>query len=432
VQVTTHRLTAPLFGLLCLAASGVAQEAGRQGVEAPDGARRDGTGRPGRHRLGPAWVTLRLQLRNAGMDTNVFQTFLDPVRDEVIVLALQGDGRVALGRRLRLSGSGFVARNSYVRQGEESSTEFDGDGRADLDLGRLRLAAGGGGGHFTQRLSIDVDERLPRAEKRGFARATLDLTRRLSATGRVTGEVVTFSPGTFRLGGDVKEAMDRNTVTATGELRQALTPRTGLVASANVIEDRFISQPASLPRVRRSYRYLAGLEFSERAIVSGKLLVGLRRFPGTLAQGSPPYEGPIAVADLTLPVGRVAHLRFQGLRDVLYASSLVQVGDLRYRNAFVYQRYAGEAFLPLAPTGLATVLSAGFEQSRYLLPYPYLDPFRLADRVDHRWSAGAGLVQRIGRSVRIEGRISWARRVSSLPFFSYEDLQYGVSAEVVP
>jgi len=388
--------------------------------------------RSGRHRLGPAQVTLRLQLRNAGVDTNVFQTFVDPVRDEVVVVALQGDGVLPIGRRLVVSGSGFVEQNYYRRAGDESATDFFGQGRAELRLGPLQLFGGGSGGQFTQRFSIDVDERLARQEKLGYAGAVWRLTQRLSLTGQATGEVTTFAPGTFRLGGNVKEAMDRNTLTATGQLRHALTPRTSLVLSADALEDRFISQPPDMPRVRRSYRLLGGLEFSKRAVVSGKLLVGMREFPGTLAQGSPPYRGPIGEVDLTLPLGRVASLRFQGLRDVLYASSLVEVGALRYRNAFIYERLLGEAFLPLSPKGLATVLSAGFEEARYLLPYPYLSPSRLAERVDHRFTAGAGLVQRLGERARIGGHVFWARRLSSLPYFSYEGLRYGVSAEVVP
>jgi hypothetical protein len=388
--------------------------------------------RPGRHQLGPAQVTLRLQLRNAGVDTNVFQTFQDPVRDQELVLAVQGDGVLPLGRRLVVTGMGFVEQHSFRREGDQSATDFYGEGRAELQLGPLQLFGGGSGGQFTQRFSIDVDERLPRQEKQGYAGVVWRLTQRLSLHGQATGEVVVFAPGTFRLGGDVKQAMDRNTLTASGQLRHALTPRTSLVLSADALEDRFISQPPDMPRARRSYRLLGGLEFSERAVVSGKLLVGMREFPGTLAQGSPPYRGPIGEADLTLPLGRVAHLRFQGMRDVLYASSLVEVGTVRYRNAFIYQRYWGEAFLPLSPKGLATVLSGGFEEARYLLPYPYPGPFQPADRVDHRFTAGAALVQRLGDAARVGAHVFWARRVSSLPYFSYEGLRYGVSAELVP
>jgi hypothetical protein len=422
MQVRPERAIPVVLAWLSLTAVAVAQDLAGQ----------DRGVRSGRHRVGPAQVTIRLQLRNAGVDTNVFQSLVDPVRDEVVVLALQGDGVLPIGHRLVVNGSGFVEQNHYQRIGDQSATDFFGQGRAELELGAVQLFGGGSGGQFTQRFSIDVDERLTRQEKLGYAGAVLRLTRRLSFTGKASGEVLTFAPAAFRLGGDVKEAMDRNTLTASGELRQTLTPRTTLVVAGDVLEDRFFSQPPPLPNVRRSYRVLGGLELNERAKVSGRLLVGMREFPGTLAQGSPPYTGPIMTADLTLPLGRVASLRLQGLRDVLYASSLVEVGHLRYRNAFIYERALGEAFLPLFPKGPAAVLSAGFEQADYLLPYPTLSPYRLADRVDHRFTAGAGLVQRLGDRVRVGGHVLWARRVSSIPYFSYEDVRYGLNAEIVP
>ncbi len=387
--------------------------------------------RSGRHRVGPAEATFRLQLRDAGVDTNVFQTLVDPVRDQVVVLALQGEGVLPLGRRLSVSGSGFIEQNHYLREGDQRATDFFGQGRAELRLGAVQLYGGGSGGQFTQRFSIDVDERLTRQEKAGYAGAVWRLAPRLSLTGQAMGEVLTFAPGQFRQGGDIKEAMDRNTLTASAQLRHALTPRTTLVVAADVLEDRFFSQPPPLPNVRRSYRFLGGVEFGERAKVSGKLLAGMREFPGTLEQGSPPYRGPILTADLTVPLGRQASFRLQGLRDVLYASSLVELGSLTYRNAFIYEQVIGSAFLPLFPKGPAAVLSAGFEEATYLLPYPY-GSNRFTDRVDHRYIGSAGLVQRLGERVRIGGHVIWARRVSSLPYFSYERVRYGFNAEIVP
>ena len=58
--------------------------------------------------------------------------------------------------------------------------------------------------------------------------------------------------------------------------------------------------------------------------------------------------------------------------------------------------------------------------------------FHLANRIDHRWTAGAGLMRRFGDQFRIGGHIDWARRVSTLPFFSYQGLRYGLTAEVLP
>ncbi|HEX6737038.1 MAG TPA: outer membrane beta-barrel protein [Vicinamibacteria bacterium] len=392
---------------------------------------RENRKRPGRYQLGPLYVTPRLQLKNAGVDTNVFQTLSHPVRDEVLVLSPRLEGALPVGRRLRLTGMGLLETNYYRRQGEQRSTDFYGEGRGELDLGPFTLFGGGGGGQFTQRFSIDVDERLKRQEKQGYAGATWRVTNRLSATAQGRREIVTFAPGTFRLGGDVKEAMDRDTLAGTGQLRFALTNRTTLLASAETLEDRFFSQPIGGPRVRDSYRFLGGFELSTRAAISGKLLAGLREFPGTLAQGSPPYRGPIVSADVAVPLRPRARLHGIAERDVLYASSVVELGPQRFRNAFVYTRYQGEALMDL-PWGLLGLASAGFEQSRYLLPYPFPDKLTLADRVDHRYTAGFSLVRRLGESVRVGGHVGWARRVSSLPFFSYQGVRYGLTAEVVP
>lgn len=384
----------------------------------------------GRYQVGPFQVTPTFRM-TSGVDTNVFQTLRDPTRDAVVVLSPRLDGALPLGKRLRITGLGFIDAFYFRREGDERSIDFYGEGKADLVLGALTLFAGGGGGQFHQRFSIDVDERIERQEKRAHAGLTWQIGSKLSATARGQYEVFTFAPGRFRLGGDIKEALDRNTRTATGQLRFALTRRTTLLASADVLEDHFFSQPSDVPVERQSYRYLGGFEFGARAAVSGRLLAGLREFPGTLEDGSPPYRGPVISADLSMPLGRLARLHAIAERDVSYASSLVRAGGLRYRNAFIYERYLGEAVVDL-PAQFLGFLSLGFEESDYLLPFPYPTPFSLNERVDHRYTAGATLLRRFGNSLRIGGHVVWARRVSSLPDFSYEGVRYGLTAEVRP
>lgn len=386
--------------------------------------------RPGRHKLGPIFVTPRLQV-TSGIDTNVFQTFTLPTRDAVTVVSPRVDGVLPVGKRLRITGFGAVDVNYYQRQNDERSTDFQGGGRAELELGSFTFFGGGGGGQFTQRFSIDVDDRIKHQEKRGYAGATWRMTRRLSTTVQAMGEVFTFAPGKFRLGGDIKQSLDRNTLTGTAQVRYALTRRTTLLASAEALEDRFFSQLPTFPRVRQSRRYLGGFEFADRALVKGRLLLGMREFPGTLAQGSPPYRGPVVSADLALPVGRVARLQFTGDRDVIYASSLIEVRLLRYRNAFIYNHYLGEASVDL-PLGLIAIARGGFEEARYLLPIPYPDASSLAPRADHRWTGGFALLRRFGDSLRIGGQVSWARRISNLPVFDYEGMRYGLTAEIRP
>jgi hypothetical protein len=386
--------------------------------------------RPGRHKVGPLYVTPAVQI-TTGVDTNVFQTFTQPTKDAVTILSPRLDGVLPVGRRLNLTGFGAMDVNYYRRQNDERSIDFQGAGRAELLLGPFTLFGGGGGGQFTQRFSIDVDDRIKHQEKRGYAGAVWRLSRRFSATGQVMGEVYTFEPGQFRLGGDIKQALDRNTLTGTVQLRFALTRRTTLVAAADALEDRFFSQPPTFPRVRQSHRYVGGFEFSERALLQGQLLLGIHEFPGTLAQGTPPYRGPVVSAALALPLGRIARLQFTGDRDVVYASSIVEVEVLRYRNAFIYDHYLGELSVDM-PLGLIAIGRAAFEQSRYLLPIPYPDANTLVPRADHRYTAGLALLRRFGDSVRVGGQVLWSRRVSNIYVFDYEDTRYGLTAEIRP
>ena len=85
-----------------------------------------------RHKLGPIHVSPQFRLVS-GIDTNVFQTFGDPTRDAVTVLSPRLDGVLPVGRRLRISGFGAMDFFYFRRQDDERSTDFEGEGRAELD-----------------------------------------------------------------------------------------------------------------------------------------------------------------------------------------------------------------------------------------------------------------------------------------------------------
>jgi Putative beta-barrel porin 2 len=389
----------------------------------------------GRHRAGQLWWTARLQLRDVGVDDNVFHTFVDPIKDAVVVLGPRLEG-VVTGGHLKFTGMGYLETTYYRRQGEERSTDFGGEGRVEVDLRRVTLFGGGGGGQFTNRLSIDVDERLKRQERRGQIGATVRFASRFSLTGQAGGEILDFQEGLLRTGSSVKSSLDRNSVAVGGQLRVGIRPRTGLIASAEALEDKFVSQEFDLPRTHRSYRYLAGFDVRESTTTRlpyGRVLIGVREFPDTIAGRSPFYRGPAITALVEVPMGTALRMRGALERDVVFASSVVSVRDLHYRNAYIYKRYEGRATVAM-PAHTDLLLSGGFEEANYLLPYPYPDSSSVAlfDRLDHRWTASAGLIWKYKDSFRIGGHVSWVRRVSSLPIFGYEGTVYGIGAEVIP
>ena len=199
--------------------------------------------------------------------------------------------------------------------------------------------------------------------------------------------------------------MDRNTVSALGQIRYALSRRTTLVVSGEALEDRFFSQPATLPPERQSYRCSRGL----RVRRAGRRLGppprwGFASSPAPWPRAAHPTRAPWSPRTSRGPSSSFARLHVTGDRDVLYASSLVDVGTLRYRNAFVYHRYLGEVVLDL-PLECLGFFSAGFEESDYLLPYPYPTATSLIDRVDHRYTVG--MASYAAWATRL--RVGWAR-----------------------
>jgi hypothetical protein len=391
-------------------------------------AEREKKKRPGRFRVGPFYLSPKLQLKNAGVDTNVFNQRTDEIADTSVVLSPTVLAAWPVGRRVRLTGESHIDLNYFRRQSSERSTDFGGEGRAEVDVGPFTFFGAGGGGQSRQRFSIDLDQRVLRHERWGSTGLTVTPTRRISASVLGTGRVNEYGSFVVR-GVNVKESLDRNELTGTAQVRYVLSRRTTLVGSADAIEDRFLGQPRAVSRVSRSYRYLGGFEFGEKALIRGKLLAGIREFPAS--PSAPSYRGPALATSLTLPLLHYGLGTVLAERDIYYAltPTTTPLSADRSRNTYVSTRFGGAAAveLPLAFFGRANF---GFEEAKYLLPY--VVDGALGRRVDHLWTAGASLLRSFRAGIRIGGTIQWGRRVSSFPIFSYEGLRYGVQAELVP
>jgi hypothetical protein len=385
--------------------------------------------RPGRYKHGPLYFTPRLELKNAGVDTNLFLTQTGEVPDTSIVLSGGAEGVLPVGSRLRLSGRGSVDFNYFHRLVSERSTDPSGEGLAELTLGRLMLFGGGGGSSSRQRFSIEFDARVPRHEMWATGGSRLDLGSKLSLT--LSGKEHRFRYGTFDLGGgqDLRELLDRNTLTANAELRYGLTSKTNVVAVAEVIEDRFLHSAAFASQIARSYRYSGGFEFGPRALIRGRAIAGFRDFPQTAAAGVPAYRGPILFVDASMPVFRIAEVKLAAEREIVY--SVNPVGDRaeRLRNTAVYSRYRGDLSAEI-PFDLVATGSVEFLETRGV--FPVVRDGRLLRGVDHVWTVGGSLLRRFGEGVLLGGAVAWSRREGTLPGAAYDRVVYGVHGLVIP
>jgi hypothetical protein len=381
----------------------------------------------GRVRLGPLALSPRIELRNAGVDTNAFLTPANPVRDTAVVLRASSDVYVPLGLRARVAGTGWLDFNYFASEDDPGSTDPGIQGRAEVDVWRLTLVGGGGAFDSRELYSSDLDERVPREERWVNGGVRLRLTPELRLEGGVESHTYRWIPGPDQ-DQTVRALLDRDAVVWKGLFRYRITPLTDLVASAEKIDDTFQYAPPGL-ELTTSYRYLAGFEFGERALINGRILGGVRDIPEGEAGSVPPYTGPALQASVTVPFLRRLRLTLAFDRDVYYsATGAVEETDI-VRNTYVYGR--GTAHLDVeAPLDFVVRLTGGYESADYERPYPV--PGGEIDREDRVGLAGFSLLRRIGESALLGFTALHTRRESNYPGASYSRWQYGIQGFLAP
>ncbi len=387
----------------------------------------------GRFRIGPLALTPRVELRNAGVDTNVFITPTDPTRDTAVVLRATADAYLPVGRRVRLAGSGWADFNYFASEDDQSSTDPGGQGRVEVDAWRLTFIAGGGGFHARQLYSIDIDQRIRRSEQFVDGGVRLRLSTGLSAEAGVDRREYRWNPTPQQAvngaGEFVKAQLDRDSTDWKGGLRYRLTTLTELVGSVEKIDDTFLYAVPGL-ETTTSYRYLAGLEFGERAFLTGRFLAGVRTIPADGAGSVAPYTGPAVQAAVVVPFLRRLRLNLGYDRDLYYsAEGGRSAADLASRNTFTYGRLYASLDVDTA-LDLVLRLNGGYENAHYLRPYPLDDG--AIDRTDQVYMAGASLFRRIGENALLGISAIHTRRTSNYPGGEYSRWQYGISGSLSP
>lgn len=384
-----------------------------------------GKKRPGRFKVGPLYLTPRLELKNAGVDTNVYQASSNAVQDTSVAFGPSLQAALPILERLRVTASGEAVYQYFRLRGTERSVDLRGEGRAEIDVASLTFFAGGGGLRAKQRFTIDLDQRVPRHEDWGSAGLRWGLTQRISTTLTGSRRAIRFGEVLIQ-GRDIRESLDRDDLTGGAQLRYSVSRKTTLLLSADTTGQTFVHQAFPGPGTSRSHRFLGGFEFGERAAINGKVLAGIREFPDAPSQAAPPYRGLALDIDASTRLPGSGRLLVQVDRDVRFASATVATENGIRRNAYVYARHGALVSFEL-PFDL---IGRGFlrqEQGSYLLSAPD-EPLRR----DRLWSVGGSLLRRFGDRISIGATLSWFRRRSTLPGLSYGRKVYGLQAEVVP
>jgi hypothetical protein len=377
---------------------------------------------------GPVALSPKLELKNAGVDTNVLVAPTNPIEDTSIVLRLSSDVFVPVGRRARIAGTGWLDFNYFASESDQRSTDPGGQGRAEVDAWRLTFVAGGGGFNSSQLYSTDINERVKRNEKWLNGGFRLRLTSQLRLDAGVEDHEYRWYP-TPEQGTTISDQLDHDSTVWKGALRYKLTPLTDLVASAEKMDDTFLVSPPGLATTT-SYRYLGGFEFGEKAFLTGRFLGGVRNIPEAGAGSTVPYTGPAFQAAIAVPFLQLCRLNLTYDRDVYYSATGGLVANGLLRNTYTYSRLG--AFLDIdMPLELVLRLTGGYDDAKYLRPYP-VPGEGLIDRRDQLYAGGVSLLRRFGDHALLGITALHTRRASNYPGAEYSRWQYGLQGSIIP
>jgi hypothetical protein len=219
-------------------------------------------------------------------------------------------------------------------------------------------------------------------------------------------------------GTDLQHTLNRTTTGIQGEARHRLTPFTTIAVRFDNFLDRFEFSPA---RDARSVRVMPGVEFSPRALLTGRAYVGRRTFTPLRPDMVPGFNGLIAELNLSYTLLDATSFGVTYQRDLTYSYEVQQPYFIDHSVGGSIRRALGSRF----DVRLSVDRHRYAYQDRFGVPGIVAVP----QRVDDTWNVVDSVGHRMGRQTRIGFGVSyWTRGSTTHRFRDYDNLRIGTSA----
>jgi hypothetical protein len=360
------------------------------------------------------YLTPTLELRNIGVDTNVYnENAPDPTKDFVltavpIVVAVVGPPRASLGIRSETQFAYFANQVSERSVNEDLTVSARGR------FGRFSPSAEYSYLNTRERLSFEIDARARHVENRGTVGVAFALTPKISVD--THGEF-------WRLEFDGDEVFDsyglaaelnRESVTLGGGMTYRATPLTSLVVSGDASTIRF--DEASF-RDTDTRQLLFGVELNPRALISGSGRVGYQNFR-PLNAAVPAFDGVVGAATLSYRLRPTTSIGFTFDRRTDFSYAILE-------PYYVREGY-GLSVLRRLPAQWDIALSATRTSHRYLrLLRPEDD--NVQGHRERLVDLGATLGYDIGPRTRTTVGLAYQIRYSDFDVRGYHGARLGAS-----
>ena len=373
---------------IALVLCGIVALAGTARAQTPD------TPAAPRFSVGPLLLYPRLEMREIGIDDNVFNDAENPQRDFTMSITPRLSGDMRNGR-VRTT---FVTFLDYVYFQEfesERSLSRSIEGRFETAEGALQPFAMGSMLDANDRVNAEVDARAARRHVMYGGGLRLVFASGTSISLSARRATTNFDEGELFLGVDLSRTMNTRTDTIDATMRVTLTPLTAWTFTGLLQRDRF---DADSRRDADSVVGSTALEFNPSALIAGRASVGYRRFTPDDAS-LPGFTGVIAQVGL---IYSYEATRVEGTfeHDLRYSFQEQQPYYVTTAGRLVFrQRVAG----PVDVQGIV---------GSTLLRYRQYAAGETEVRRDRVPLYGGGLGYRLGDTARLGFNVEWSRRRS--------------------
>ncbi|MGE5243073.1 MAG: outer membrane beta-barrel protein [Betaproteobacteria bacterium] len=374
--------------------------------------------------VGPLYAQPTLQLKEFGIDNNVFNTYGDQQQsDFTFTLFPKADLSLPVGKRALFQATTAADLVWYQKYAGERSIDPRLDVRGRVFVGRITLFGERDYVNTRQRPNQEIDVRARHREEALTAGADVAVTPEISVL--VAGHQFTtrYDAAAEYDNTSLQRTLNRVTDALEVKTRYRLTPLTSIAVRYDRLRDRFLLSPG---RDSDSFRVMPGVEFRPEALISGSAYVGYREFTPSDPAVLPSFKGLVAELGLSYTLLGATTFAVSSSRDLTYSYDELQPFFVDDSVGVSVRRALGRRF-----DALVSADRHAYAYRDLLEPDPALaagDPAIPGgrQRIDVTWNYTASVGYRVGREGRVAfGASYWNRESTTVLFRNYNNLRFG-------
>lgn len=351
--------------------------------------------------VGPFYLTPGVNIKEVGVDTNVFNDGEKAKSDFTATASPLANMWLPVARRALFHAFAASDLVWYTRFASERSVDPQVSGDGSFFVHRLTVTGGYAYLNTRQRPNYELDLRSRRLERTGTLGVKYAMTPKFSVAVSGRHSILEYDADAVFEGTQLHDTMNRRTTGGAVELRQRLTPLTSIGLRAEAFGDRF---PFAPERNADSVRVMPGVEFQPRALLKGSAYVGYRSFRAKNPALLPDFSG--LVSDVTLGYTLKGSMAFKihHARDVEYSFQPTQPYFVDTTIGLALRRALGSKYDAVASV------------DRHAYAYRDLRASGLGpstgkvSRLDIVWISEASVGYRVGRTARLAFGVMYIQR----------------------